>query len=129
MLEPNRFLGLLGYSDLLGRTLDLKQPRPSAYMEGLWGFLLNELPDERTRLVISGYQTFRPRWLERFTNYWLYPPVVWPMQARMLAVLKRNIERAAQARRHMAPLAGPPSLDAGEAHQSAPEPRSKSSAR
>ena len=25
-------------------------------------------------------------------------PVVWPMQARMLAVLKRNIERAASAR-------------------------------
>ena len=94
-LEPNRFLGLLGYSDLLGRSLDLKQPRPSAYMEGLWGFLLNELPDGRTRLVISGYQTFRPRWLERFVIYWLYIPVVWPMQARMLAVLKRNIERAA----------------------------------
>ncbi len=25
-------------------------------------------------------------------------PVVWPMQARMLAVLKRNIERAAKVR-------------------------------
>lgn len=38
VLEPNRFLGLYGLSDLRGRRLDPKQPRPSAYMEGLWGF-------------------------------------------------------------------------------------------
>jgi hypothetical protein len=97
VLEPNRFLGLHGLSDLGGRTLDPKQPRPSAYMEGLWGFLLNELPGGRTRLVTSGYQAFRPRWLERFVFYWLYLPVVWVMSARMLAVLKRNIERAGRA--------------------------------
>lgn len=97
-LEPNRFLGLRGLSDLRGRSLDPKQPRPSAYTEGLWGFLLTALPGGRTRLVVSGYQTFRPRWLEGFTNYWLYILLVWPMQARMLAVLKRNIEQAAQAR-------------------------------
>ena len=96
-LEPNRFLGLRGLSDLRGHRLDPKQPRPSAYTEGLWGFLLKELPGGRTRLVISGYQAVRPRWLERFTNYWLYIPLVWPMQARMLAVLKRNIEQAAKA--------------------------------
>jgi len=108
VLEPNRFLGLLGYSDLLGRTLDLKQPRPSAYMEGLWGFLLNELPDGRTRLVISGYATLRPQWLERFIVDWLYIPSVWIMQARMLAVLKRNIERTARARPQAVPK-GPPS--------------------
>jgi hypothetical protein len=106
VLEPNRFLGLLGYSDLLGRTLDLKQPRPSAYMEGLWGFLLNELPDGRTRLVISGYATLRPQWLERFVVDWLYIPSVWVMQARMLAVLKRNIERVARARTHAVPSEG-----------------------
>ena len=96
-LEPNRFLGLRGLWDLRrGRILDPTQPRPSAYMEGLWAFLLKELPGGRTRLVISGYQAVRPRWLERFFNYWLYIPVTWPMQARMLAVLKRNIERAAE---------------------------------
>jgi proline iminopeptidase len=96
-LEPNRFLGLRGLSDLRGRSLDPKQPRPSAYTEGLWGFLLTELPGGRTRLVIGGYQAFRPRWLGRFLDYWPYPPVVWIMQARMFAVLKRNVERAAPA--------------------------------
>lgn len=97
-LEPNRFLGLHGLTDLRGRRLDPTKPRPPAYTEGLWGFLLTGLPGGRTRLVISGYQTFRPRWLERFTNYWLYIPAVWPMQARMLVVLKRNIERRARLR-------------------------------
>ena len=103
VLEPNRFLGLHGLSDLRGRALDPNQPRPSAYMEGLWGFLLNELPGGRTRLVTSGYQALRPRWLERFVFYWLYIPVVWTMSARMLAVLKRNIERAARAHPHTVP--------------------------
>jgi hypothetical protein len=43
VLEPNRFWGLHGLSDLQGRILDPKQPWPSAYTEGLWGFLLTEL--------------------------------------------------------------------------------------
>ncbi|NGP06381.1 alpha/beta fold hydrolase [Rhodococcus sp. 14C212] len=96
-IEPNRFLGLHGLSDLRGRTLDPEQPRPSAYLEGLWGFQLNELPGGRTRLVVSGYQAGRPRWLGRVVYFWIFPPVVWIMQARMLAVLKRNIENAARA--------------------------------
>jgi hypothetical protein len=102
-LEPNRFLGLRGLRDLRGGQLALAQPRPSVYTEGLWGFLLNGLPGGRTRLVISGYRTLRPRWLERFVNYWLYIPVVWPMQVRMLAVLERNIERAARPRTQAVP--------------------------
>jgi proline iminopeptidase len=67
-------------------------------MEGLWGFLLKEMPGGRTRLVTSGYQAFRPRRLERIVFEWLYAPVVWVMSARMLAVLKRNIERASTQR-------------------------------
>jgi proline iminopeptidase len=96
VIEPNRFLGLYGYTDLRGRWLDAEQPRPSSYMEALWGFLLNELPDGRTRLVVSGYQTFRPRWVERFIAPWLLTALSWPMQARMMTVLKRNIERVAR---------------------------------
>jgi len=96
-LEPNRFLGLRGLQDLRGRNLDPRQPRPSAYIEGLWGFLLNGLPGGHNRLVIGGYQAIRPRWLERFVFYWLYIPVVWIMQARTLAVLKRNVEQARTA--------------------------------
>jgi len=102
-LEPDRFLGLRGLSDLRGRVLDPSQPRPAAYTEGLWGFLLNELPRDRTRLVVSGYQCLRPRWLERFGNFWVYPPVHWMMETRQFANLRRNIESAATempGRRH-----------------------------
>ena len=98
VLEPDRFLGLHGLSDLRGRTLDPKQPRPSAYTEGLWGFLLSELPAGRTRLVIGGYEDFQPRWLGRLVSFWISPTVIWIMQARMLAVLKRNAEQATRAR-------------------------------
>jgi proline iminopeptidase len=45
------------------------------------------------RLVIGGYQVFRPRWLGRLAD-WLGPLIVWIMQARMLRVLKRNVEQA-----------------------------------
>ena len=82
------------------RNLDPKQSRPSAYVEGLWGFLLNELPGGSTRLVIGGYQAIRPRSVGRLVFGWFYIPVVWIMQARMLTVLKRNIQRAASAPQH-----------------------------
>lgn len=94
-LEPNRFLGLHGLTDLRLHNLDPNQPRPRAYIEGLWGFLLNELPGGRTRLVIGGYEAIRPRWLGRLYSY---TPVVWIMQARTMSVLKRNVELVAQAR-------------------------------
>jgi len=69
-------------------------------MEAIWGFQLNEGSGGRTRLVVSGHQTFRPRWIERFVSDWLLLPTAWIMQARMLAVLKRNIERATNAQVH-----------------------------
>lgn len=97
-LDPNRFLGLLGYSDLRGRPLDRSKPPPWAYTEGLWGFQLKELSAGRTRLVIGGYEVFRPRWLGWLVSFWVMPPMVWVMQARMLRVLKRNVERAREMR-------------------------------
>jgi proline iminopeptidase len=94
VLEPNRFLGLHKLTDLRGHSLDPRQPRPSAYMEGLWGFQLNEVPGGHSRLVIGGYQAIRPRWLERLVFDWSNVAIVWIMQARMLAVLKRTVEQA-----------------------------------
>ncbi len=114
-LEPNRFLGLRGLTDLRGRNLDPRKPRPPAYVEGLWGFWLKELPGERTRLVIGGYQAIRPRWIERFVNYWFYAPVVWIMQARMLAVLKHNVERVAAAQPQGAAVPETPHTPKGRA--------------
>lgn len=81
---------------LLGCAL-LYVPFRWRYLEGLWGFWLNGMPGGRTRLVIGGYQAIRPRWLERIVFGGSNVFVVWIMQARMLAVLKRTIEQAANA--------------------------------
>jgi len=91
VLEPNRFLGLHGISDLRGSPLDPTEPLPSAYTEGLWGFQLQELTGDRTRLVIGGYEAFHPAWLGGIVSF-AFPAMVWVMQAKMLAVLKRNAE-------------------------------------
>lgn len=97
VLEPNRFLGLHKLTDLQGRSLDPRQPRPATYMEGLCGFQLTALPGGRSRLEIGGYQAMRPRWLARLVFDWSNVVVVWIMQAHMPAVIKRNIERVTAA--------------------------------
>jgi proline iminopeptidase len=134
-LEPNRFLGLHKLTDLRGRSRDPQQPRPAAYLEGLWGFWLTEMPGGRTRLVIGGYQAIRPRWIETFVFSWSSVPVVWIMQARTLAVLKRNIEQAADARcrrvtgRTSGRKPGPQSGESEPALRISPrEPRERSNA-
>ena len=48
VLDVNDYLGLYGYTDLLGRWLDPEAPRPSSYMEAIWGFQLRELPNGHT---------------------------------------------------------------------------------
>ena len=106
VLEPDRFLGLHGLSDLRGRPLDPDGPRPRAYAEGLWGFQLRPLAEGRTRLVVGGYEALRPHRLGRVFDYWVAVPVVWLMQSRMLWVLKYNIERAARVRVFASPQRG-----------------------
>ena len=81
---------------LRGRSLSTRQPRPTAYLEGMRGFQLRELAGGRTRLVIRGCQAARPRWPGRLVFGWSNVLAAWVMQARMLAVLKRSIERAAR---------------------------------
>jgi proline iminopeptidase len=116
VLEPCRFLGLHGVSDLQGRALDPGARRPPFSMEGLWGFLLSEAPGGGTRLVTSGYQSFRPRWLGRFFYEWLLAPAVWVMSTRMLTVLKRNIERAGGRRAPASARGSWPAMRVGIEH-------------
>jgi len=91
-LEPEHFLGLRGLSDLRGRPFDPRGPWPRAYVAGLWGFLLEELPGGRTRLVVSGYQTGRPRWLQALGDFFVGLPAHWTMQTRQFANIKRLAE-------------------------------------
>jgi hypothetical protein len=94
-LEPERFLGLRASVDLLMRPFDPRRPRPQFYSDSLWGFLLEELPSGRTRLVESGYWALRPRWLQAMISFIFLEPSHWIMQTRQFANLKRLAERDA----------------------------------
>jgi hypothetical protein len=93
-LEPGRSLGLRASFNLRGHPFDPAGPRPRFFSDSLWGFLLEELPERRTRLVISGYAAARPRLLQAIANFLLWEPAHWIMQRRQFANLKRRGERA-----------------------------------
>jgi len=94
-LEPERFLGLRASVDLRMRPFDPATTRPRFFTDSLWGFLLNELPGGRTRLVVSGYWCMSPRWLQTITSVLFLEPSHWIMQTRQFANLKRRAERDA----------------------------------
>jgi proline iminopeptidase len=93
-LEPERFLGLRATIDLRsGRPFDPGGPRPRYYVDALWGFQLSAWPGRRTRLVVSGYASARPRLLQMIADRLFWEPAHWVMQTRQLANLKRRAER------------------------------------
>lgn len=91
-LEPERFLGLRATMDLKGRPFDPEGPRPAAFTDSLWGFALEPLEGDRTRLVVSGYWAMRPGWAKALTSWFLVEPAHWIMQSRQFARLKRLAE-------------------------------------
>ena len=88
-LEPERFLCLRMSLDLRGRPFDPRGARPRSYTDSTWGFLLEELPGPRTRLVVSGYWSLRPRRLQPIMSIFILEPSHWIMQTRQFANLER----------------------------------------
>lgn len=97
-VEPERFLALRAPIDLHGgRPFDVSRARPRAYSDSIWAFLLDELPGERTRLMVSGYAADHPRLLLALVNFVVAEPAHWIMQMRQFANLKRRAEQSRQA--------------------------------
>lgn len=96
-LEPERFLGLRASFDLRGRRFDPSGVRPHAFTDSLWGFLLEERPGGRTRLIVSGYWALRPRWLQPVFGVGFLEWAHWIMQMRQFSNLKRRCESAYSA--------------------------------
>jgi hypothetical protein len=92
-LEPQRFLGLRAPLDLRGTPFDPSGVRPHLYTDSLWAFQLEELPVGRTRLVVSGYATGRPRIFKTIVDLIIWEPAPWIMQTRQFANLKRRAEQ------------------------------------
>jgi hypothetical protein len=93
-LDPERFLELRAPLHLDGRPFDPAGPRPRFYSDSSWGFLLNELPGGRTRVLVSGYAASHPRALTAIGDLLVWEPAHWIMQIRQLANLKARAERA-----------------------------------
>jgi hypothetical protein len=93
-LEPERFLGLRMSLDLRGRPFDPRGPRPRHSTDSTWGFLLEALPGERTRLVVSGYWSLEPEWLQGPASFLLLEPTHWIMQTRQFTNLARRVGSA-----------------------------------
>jgi proline iminopeptidase len=97
-LEEQRFLGLRAPLDLRGRPFDTAGPRPRFYSDSLWGFSLEGLPGDRTRLVVNGYACAAPKLPAAIANVLLWEPAHWIMQTRQFANLKQRAERRAGSR-------------------------------
>jgi len=93
--EPERFLALRMSLDLLGRPFDPTGTPPRFYTDSTWCWLLEELPEGRTRVVESGYWRMRPRWLQPITGFLFIDAQHWVMQTRQFTNLKRRIAREA----------------------------------
>ena len=91
-LEPERFLGLRMSLDLRGRPFDPAGQRPRHFTDSLWGFELKDADSGRTRVVVSGYWSFRPKWLQPVLSILLLEPAHWVMQTLQFSNLKRRAD-------------------------------------
>jgi proline iminopeptidase len=94
-VEPQRFLGLRMSLDWRGRPFDSTRVPPRYYSDSIWGFRLDELDGNRTRLVVSGYWALRPKWLRPILSVMVLEPSHWIMQTRQFTNLKGRAEQAA----------------------------------
>lgn len=101
-LEPGRFLSLRMSLDLRGRPFDPAGTPPRFRTDSTWGFLLEEVPADRTRLVVSGYWLLCPAWLQPVASVLVLEPTHWIMQTRQFTNLARNVA-AARRRAEAAP--------------------------
>lgn len=90
-LEPERFLGLRMSLDLRGHPFDPAGQRPRHFTDSLWGFELKDEAGGRTRLVVSGYWSLRPKWLQPLLSILVLEPSHWVMQTRQFSNLKRLV--------------------------------------
>ena len=94
-VEPERFLALRAPLDRSGQPFDTSGPRPPHYTDSVWCFLLEDLPGDRTRLVVSGYETASSRLVQAVANFLFWEPAHWVMQTRQFTGLARRATAAA----------------------------------
>lgn len=92
-LEPERLLVLRSSIDIrTHRPFQPAGPRPRSFVDGVWTFVLEDLPDEKTRLVVRSFGIVRPRLLLGAAKMVFMDPAHFVMQVRQLQNLKRRAE-------------------------------------
>jgi hypothetical protein len=92
-LEPERVLVLRSSIDVRRRIpFASTGPRPRYFVDGVWTFVLDEIPEGQTRLVVRSFGAVRPRLLLGAVNAVLADPAHVIMQTRQLRNLKRRAE-------------------------------------
>jgi hypothetical protein len=95
-LEPEHVLVLRSSVDVRRRRpYDPSGERPRFFSDGVWAFVLHELPEGKTRLVVRASGAARPRLLGA-ANVLFWDPAHVVMQARQLRNLKRLVESPLQ---------------------------------
>jgi hypothetical protein len=75
------------------RPFDPAGQRPRFFVDGVWAFVLHELPDGKTRLAVRSFGAARPRLLFGAAGLVFMDPAHVFMQLRQLRNLKRRVER------------------------------------
>jgi hypothetical protein len=115
-IDPSHVLALrLSMSSLTGMPLDPHEPKPDAYLDGSWVFVLEALDEQATRLIERVRVDYQPRlWLTPFV-YLLLEAVTFVMERKMLLGIKRRAEkgRSKEAAQRLSPVTDPGHLRLG----------------
>jgi hypothetical protein len=93
-IDSPRVLALrISMSALTGMPLASDEPKPDAYFDGSWVFVLKEIDEQMTRVIERLRADYQPRlWLAPLV-YLLAEPVFFVMERKMLLGIKQRAER------------------------------------
>ncbi len=94
LIDPPHMLALrVTMSPLTGLPIDQEDPKPDAYFDGSWVFVLKELGEQTTRVIERMRADYQPRlWLAPLV-YLLLEPVAFVMERKMLLGIKQRAEK------------------------------------
>ncbi|MET7770273.1 hypothetical protein [Nocardia sp. NPDC005366] len=78
-----------------GQSFDPRGPLPKRFIEGVWGFHLTELPNQRTRLVVRTVGRNAPRPVMAVFDFLVGEPAHLIMQLRQFGNLRRRVRAEA----------------------------------
>jgi len=92
-LEPNRLLVLHNtMNPFNAQTVDLDDPAPGPFIDWSWAFVLEELDESTTRLVVRVRGRYEPPWLAPLF-YALLEPAHFLMERKMMLGIKQRAEK------------------------------------